>query len=639
MGGNANHNVSLKDYANGSVGTTWSVSYEYIKQKYSLAAIMLKILTYFDGSDIGHEIFKVDSEQTLVTWKQPPPDLVMELYDLDLFKQLMTVLVDFAFLQRSPGRETYEMHPVVQDWCLFSSSSDEQDEIPVLALRILGVSIGRANDIHFMKAESIRKRLKIHSARCLSLLDPQIENRHCHHKVVICHALGRFGLLDWYLGDYDRAVVLHRRSFRGFMDILGVDNIFCILAGWKLASALASAKRYAESEDVLEGILEVLPEKNCKVPFVRISTLVTLAETCAKFGKFEKAERLYRQVLAFYSRNKPNDYNSINIAKVGLGSLLMEEKRVGEAAEVFAEALATAKELWPGFPKITHGDLVCSKLAAAYKKLTKFEEEKSVLLVALSWFEKAYGAEDDWVFNIRRYLGGAYVDLGKFDEAEQQYLRILARKIEWAPFDEDQWMVPQLLANVLREQKKFRDAEELLYQILQEREKALGSGHSDNFETKYILGLLREDENRLEAAETFYKEAFDGRKGHIQDKADIRLLKYTLALGNIARFRGRYAEANTLLFEVTALREQVLGIDNLDTLHSKHLLSLSLRADKQYAQAEKMAKEAFQGREKLLGRNALLTMASSRVLANVLQSQGRNQDAEIIYKEIGRAHV
>ena len=414
MGGNANHDISLKDYANGSVGTTWSVSYEYIKQKYLLAAMMLKILTYFDGSDISHEIFKVDSEQTLVTWRQPPPDLVIELYDLELFKQLMTVLVDFAFLQRSPGRETYEMHPVVQDWCLFSSSRDEQDELSVLALCILGASIGRANDIDFMKAESIRKRLKIHSARCLSLLDPQIEDRHCSHKDVICHALGLFGQLDCYLGDYDRAVVLHRRSYRGFMDILGLDKIFCIRAGLKLASALAFAKRCADSENVLEAILEVLREKDCKEPFVRIITLVNLAKTCAKFGKFEKAERLYRQVLAFYSQNKPNDYNSINIAKVGLGSLLMEEKRVDEAAEVFAEALVTAKELWLGFPKITHGDLVCTKLAAAYKKLGKFEEAKSVLLVALSWFEKAYGIEDDWVFTILRYLGGAYVDLGQF---------------------------------------------------------------------------------------------------------------------------------------------------------------------------------------------------------------------------------
>ena len=155
----------------------------------------------------------------------------------------------------------------------------------------------------------------------------------------------------------------------------------------------------------------------------------------------------------------------------------------------------------------------------------------------------------------------------------------------------------------------------------------------DNFETKYNLGLIREDEGRLEEAETFYKEAFNGRKEHIQDEADTTLLKYTLALGNTTRSRGRYAEANTLLVKVTALREQVLGVDDLDTLHSKHLLSLSLRADKQYAQAEKMSKEAFQGRKKLLGRNALLTMASSRVLANVLHSQGRNQDAEIIYKE------
>ena len=201
MGGNIDHDVSLKDYAHGSVGTTWSVSYEYIKKKHSLAAEMLKILAYFHGSDIGHEIFKVDDEQTLAVWRQPPPDLVKELYEVSSFQRLMTVLVEFAFLQRSPGRETYEMHPVVQDWCLFSSSSGEHNQSSIMAFRILGASIQWANEQDFLKARSIRRRLKIHSARCLSLSDPEIENQLGDCKPLICHALTRFGTLDYSLGN------------------------------------------------------------------------------------------------------------------------------------------------------------------------------------------------------------------------------------------------------------------------------------------------------------------------------------------------------------------------------------------------------------------------------------------------------
>jgi len=633
MAGNAEHDVSLKDYAHGSVGTTWSVSYEYIKQKHSLAAVMLKILAYLHGSDIGHEIFRVDDEQTLALWRQPPPVLVTELYDLTSFKRLMTVLVEFAFLQRSPGRETFEMHPVVQDWCLFSSSSLEQDEICVLAIRILGVSIGRANDKGFMEATSIRKRLQIHLTRFLSLLDPQIENRHGKFKETICRAWFEFGVLDHYLDNYDRAIVLYRRSFHGLKDISCNDNALCIIAGWSLAKALASTRRYAEAEHILEGILEALHEKDCNEPFMRSTILCTLAETCANLGRSEKAERLYRQVLAFYSQNKPDDYSSIHVAKEGLGDLLMAGKRTGEAAEIFAEELSTAKDLWPEFPRATHGDLVCTKLAAAYKILGKYEEARSVLLMTLSWFEEAYGIEDDWVFQILRYLGGAYVDLEQFDKAEQQYRRILLRKKEWDPLDKDQWIVPQSLANVLRKENKFHDAEELCRQILQVREKALGPGHCDNFETKYYLGLIREDEGRHEEAELFYQEAFNGRKGHVQDRSDIKLMDYTQALGNIARIRGRYAEASTLLVEVTALREQVLGVDHVETLHSKLLLSLCLKAIKEYAMAERLSKKAFRGREKLFGRNALPTLSASRVLADVLRSQGRYQDAEAIYKE------
>ena len=417
------------------------------------------------------------------------------------------------------------------------------------------------------------------------------------------------------------------------MDILDKDNIFCIRAGWNLARALSYARKYAEAEDILEGILEILPEQDCKFSFTRNTTLYNLARNYANSSRSEKAECLYRQVLAFYSLNKPFSYNSINLAKVWFGVFLMGEKRTVEAAEVFAEALSTAKDVWPEFPKFTHGDLVCVKLAAAYKMLGKYEEAKSVLLVTLSWFEEAYGPEDDWVFIILRYLGGAYADLGQLDKAEHQYRKILVGKKESPPFEDDRWAVHQLLADVLRRQKKFRSAEELCCQTLQERKRSLGPAYRDNSETEFNVGLIREDENLHEEAEKFYRDAFHGRKRHVKDRTDLKLLKYTLALGNIARIRGRYAEANTLLTEVTALFEQVLGVDHRDTLHSKHLLSLSLIASKQYAQAENMSREVSQGRVKLLGCNARPTVDAFLVLASTLHFQGRNQDAEIIYKE------
>ncbi|MCJ1388918.1 hypothetical protein MMC18_001769 [Xylographa bjoerkii] len=539
MGSNADHDVSLRDYAHGSVGTTWSVSYEYIKQNHRLAGVMLKVLAYFHGSDIGHEIFKVDETPTLINWIQPPPDLVTEL---------------------SPGRETYEMHPVVQDWCLFSSSSAERVESSVLAFRILGVSLMRANQIDFIEAKPIQKRLKIHSSRCLSLLDPQVEIRYGNYNEAICHALDRFGLLDFYLGSYDEAIVLHRRDFRGFMNILGTDNAFCRLAGHRLAIALNSAKRYAEAEDVLEGILENLPDKDCQKQVVRNAILRCLAQTCANSGKSKQAERLFRQVLASCSQNRPNNYNITILAQKGLGDLLMKEKRTAEAAEVFAEALKNAKESWPEFPRIIHGDLV-TKLAMASKNLGRYEEAKSLLLVTLSWFEKAYGTEDHRVSIILRYLGGAYENLQPFDKAKQQYRKMLARERKWAPLDEDQWVAPQAHANVLRKQKNYHDAGELFCQVLQEREKAFGLDDSTNFETKFLLGLVREDEGRFEEAEKLYNEAFNGGNGQIRDKMDIKLLKCTVALGNIARIRGRYTDANTIVAEVTALYEQVSGVE------------------------------------------------------------------------------
>ena len=177
MGPNDAKIAQLKDYAHDSIGTTWSVSYEYIKQKDSMASTLIDILTFFQGSDIYREMFVVNADHKPVKFKKPIPKFIEHIYNTTAFQRMIRLLVEFAFLQPKSSRDGYEMHPVLQDWCLFSKSQTERDEISVLALRPIGSSAKYLDDVDWRLTRPWRERLSLHLSRCLALLDKHIETK------------------------------------------------------------------------------------------------------------------------------------------------------------------------------------------------------------------------------------------------------------------------------------------------------------------------------------------------------------------------------------------------------------------------------------------------------------------------------
>ena len=260
----------------------------------------------------------------------------------------------------------------------------------------------------------------------------------------------------------------------------------------------------------------------------------------------------------------------------------------------------------------------------------EISDAERVLLDTVRHFESNYSIADHWTQNTIRYLGENYRDMKSYDKAEVEFRRILSYEQEE---ESSKWVVLHLLADTLRSQLKFKESEDLFTKTLLERENGLGADHLDSLHTRYGLCLVFEDTDRIQEAEEQCSMALEGRKKQIFDDKDPLLLSYRNALANFWRKQVKLIEAEKSQAEILELRQQVLGAKALDTLQTKHLLSLTLEALKKYEEAAKIARENYRDRTEVLGRTNTDTLASGQLLSRCLWLSGGREDEAISITE------
>jgi hypothetical protein len=123
----------------------------------------------------------------------------------------------------------------------------------------------------------------------------------------------------------------------------------------------------------------------------------------------------------------------------------------------------------------------------------------------------------------------------------------------------------------LYNQQKYIEAEQLLQQPAQQREKVLGAEHIDTLKSKYWLAL------------TLYNQQ-------------------------------KYTEAEQLLQQSAQQQEKVLGTEHKDTLERKYWLAVTLYNQQKYTEAEQLLQQLVLQQEKVLG--AEHTDTETRLRAN-----------------------
>ncbi len=191
--------------------------------------------------------------------------------------------------------------------------------------------------------------------------------------------------------------------------------------------------------------------------------------------------------------------------------------------------------------------------------------------------------------SIRQTVGGAYVDLGLYPQAEQQYQR-----------------------------------------VLEIRRRELGEKNVDTLASMASLAAVYERRGNLKAAEPLYRETVAIERRTLGDQHPATL-KTMNGLATTFLDEGEYAKAASLLEQVVPLDQRVLGERDLNTLRAMGNLAATYWMLNRYAQAEPLFAKTLELKRRALGDENPETLDTMTNLGSVYFFRGHYKDAEALY--------
>ena len=281
----------------------------------------------------------------------------------------------------------------------------------------------------------------------------------------------------------------------------------------------------------------------------------------------------------------------------------------------------------------------CASYAYTTHKLGRYQHATVLQRQVLKSREKVLGIRHRDTLESLNALGSNLASLGQYREAEDIHRRELVGKQEILneqPDDigsqTDVLIAMNNVADVLSNQRKFVEAEQLHREVLFKSELVQGRLHPDVFITRgQLAGTLR-DQGRLDEAEQMYDALLKDRLELLGDRHPDTLI----TLSNIATVsarQGNYQKAEGIYREALRIEQENLGTDHPSTVNVMHNLACSAFDRKDYGQAANEFKTVLELQKKIIGSTHPHTMQTRRNLAVALRKSGDPEQGDKLDKE------
>ncbi|KAL2811480.1 hypothetical protein BJX63DRAFT_433329 [Aspergillus granulosus] len=447
-----------RHYPQGNMVQTWMITYQEIQKRDPIAAELLLLLACFDNQDIWYELV-----QCGLNCSNPPPWFQIAVSSKLVFKEKAKTLIEFSLLEVKQQEGSYNIHPVVQDWCChITASNNLSNQLHELALISVGYMVPSKNDRDY--------------ARCQQRLLPHAN----------------------YLLQRDR-YNWQDNKINVYKTLDGLGNLYTGQAKLKEAEGIFWR--------ALEGKERALGPDHTST----LDTVNNLGSLYFDQGKLNEAERMYQRALIGSEKALGPDHTSTLDTVNNLGSLYSDQGKLKEAEEMYQRALI-GKEKALGPDHISTLDTV-HNLGVLYSDQGKLKEAEEMYQRALIGSEKTLGPDHTSTLNTVNNLGSLYSDQGKLEEAEKMYQRALVGYKKALGADHTSTLnTVNNLGLLYFNQGKLKEAEKMYQRALIGKEKALGPDHTSTLDTVNNLGSLYFNQGKLKEAEEMYQRALAGYK-------------------------------------------------------------------------------------------------------------------------------
>lgn len=613
--------------------TTWTLSFDNLKEKSNDAANFLLLWALLDNQDIWYELFTAALDHKIT--KQLPGWFSRCVDGEFQFGKRVKLLTRYSLVSANLESSSFSMHAILQRWCLHNLG--ENIAMAWLAIVVTASAVPAETGIDYTIQQ---RRLLPHCTRSYRLLQhipetiddesslPELSFKELSLALnTACHLLAKV-LIDQ--GKILEAEAMYERELRGKIKFLGPEDKSTLDTVNNLGNLSLHQGKLQKAEEMYVRALEG-KKKACGLEDV--STMDTRNNLGALYkaqGKWPKAEKMYQQALAGYEKALGPGHISTMDTLHNLGVLYTIQNKFRDAEHMYVKAYA-GKRKFLG-PDHTSTLETVNDLGSLYKKQGKMTEAEEMYNTALAGKVKSWGAEHTFTLATVNNLGMLFAEQGKMSEAENRYVQALnGFKKALGPEHITTLETTSNLGYLYFKQSKLPEAEEMFVEALSGNEKALGPEHPSTLATVYNLGILYSIQGKVPEAEEKYQWALTGFEKTLGAEHPSTLAAAGI-LGTVYRTQGKMAEAKARYLQALTGYENTLGPEDILTIRIVENLGFTYHGQGDLPEAVAMFKRALAGFEKASGPEHKTTLETAFYLGILYYNQGNLPEAEAMYK-------
>jgi tetratricopeptide (TPR) repeat protein len=236
--------------------------------------------------------------------------------------------------------------------------------------------------------------------------------------------------------------------------------------------------------------------------------------------------------------------------------------------------------------------------------------------------------EEEGLWWVWSRVGQVLLDEGRWKEAEELDVKVFgARRRVLGEEHPDTITAMANLAETYWNQGRSKEAEELDIKVLEARRRVLGEEHPDTISAMGNLASTYRDQGRSKEAEELDVKVFGARRRVLGEEHPDTIS----AMSNLAETywnQGRSKEAEELDIKVLEARRRVLGEEHPDTISAMSNLAATYWKQGRSKEAEVLEVKVLEARRRVLGEEHPDTIRAMGNLASTYRNQGRWKEAE-----------
>jgi tetratricopeptide (TPR) repeat protein len=545
----------ILEYPNGSIQTTWTMSFNDIKAKDESASKLLELFAFYDNHDIWLNLLRSgDPDFPCPLWFQEivkSPVVLLEKFKL---------LLDYSMIQQTVEVESYSMHSVVHEWLGWISERNKAELARIAIITVAFASPGHEEDGYW----SAQKRLLPHSGHLLkymvgkdrvsiaALPMPRADSNsstpyplktagpHMEHPLVrICQLYSDQELFDIGKSIIQAAVVQFEME-------VGTHHPITVWSIALLAQFNANLRQYQDAEELSQRALDGFDKLFGSNNTMSMEVLIDLINIYIDERKLTDAKKLAEELQA---RGIGSDDRLSTYFLNTLGIMYWE---TGDQEKSIAANLKSLERSEKEFgPHNRHTLGIVSNLAKHYRGCKMFQESECMFNRALEGYKDIFGLEHRNTADIIYNLGMLYSEMGESAKAEsllRQSIPILE-----AFYGEESRQTTRIKYDLGLEylrQGKIDEAEEIFECILPHCKHIFGQDDEQTQGVVSFLGATYLGNGRLDEALDMAHQNIEGCERIYGGDSPATQSAY-LDLGTILMVQGNLGEAERAFCRVT----------------------------------------------------------------------------------------